>query len=169
MIHLYCGDGKGKTTCAMGLALRALRRDWRVVIAQFLKSEDSGERRILSGLSGVHLLPLPPEAPFTFAMTEAERAEAAERASALLDDAHALLAPGVLLVLDEVCPAIAAGLLPLHAVTGLLDACPAGAEVVLTGRAPDLALVARADYITEMKSRRHPYESGARARSGIEF
>ena len=73
MIQIYCGDGKGKTTAAMGLAVRAAGRGNPVVIAQFLKSADSGERLILGKLSGVTLLEIPDEMKFVFAMNEEEK------------------------------------------------------------------------------------------------
>ena len=76
LVHLYCGDGKGKTTCAMGLALRAAGRGMPVVIAQFLKSENSGERESLRRLPGINLLPLPEQVTFTFRMTPEEKEEA---------------------------------------------------------------------------------------------
>ena len=88
MIHLYCGNGKGKTTAAMGLALRAAGRGERVVIAQFLKGADSGERYALAQLSQVELLPLPEQVKFTFQMDEQERLEASRRSRALLEVAR---------------------------------------------------------------------------------
>lgn len=171
MVHIYCGDGKGKTTAAMGLALRAAGRGWGVVIAQFLKSEDSGERRALACVPGVTLLPLPERVKFSFQMDEADRREAAARFAALCDQCQGLAAAGEarMVILDEVCAAVNTGLLPLERVLALLDGLPAGAEAVLTGRDPHPALLARADYVTEMKKNRHPYEKGVRARSGIEF
>ena len=76
-VHLYCGDGKGKTTAAMGLALRAAGQGFAVGVAQFLKDGSSGECRALAGLAGVTLFPFLPEVPFTFAMTPERRGEAA--------------------------------------------------------------------------------------------
>ncbi len=171
MVHIYCGDGKGKTTAAMGLALRAAGRGWGVVVAQFLKGEDSGERRALACVPGVVLLPLPERVKFSFQMDEGERQEAAERFAALCDRCRALAAAGEvrMVILDEVCAAVNTGLLPLERVLALLDSLPAETEAVLTGREPHPALLARADYVTEMKKIRHPYEKGVRARSGIEF
>ncbi len=83
MIQIYCGDGKGKTTAAIGLAVRAAGRGNPVVIAQFLKSADSGERLILGKLSGVTLLEIPDEMKFVFAMNEEEKRAERERQTAL--------------------------------------------------------------------------------------
>ncbi|MCD7843020.1 MAG: cob(I)yrinic acid a,c-diamide adenosyltransferase, partial [Clostridiales bacterium] len=162
MVHIYCGDGKGKTTAAMGLALRAAGRGLGVVVAQFLKSEDTGERRALANVPGVVLLPLPERVKFSFQMDEADRRAAAERFVALCDRCQELAAAGEvrMVILDEVCAAVNTGLLPLERVLALLDGVPAETEVVLTGRDPHPALLDRADYLTEMKKIRHPYEKG---------
>ena len=91
MLQIYYGDGKGKTTAAFGLALRAAGRGRRVFIAQFLKSEDSGERRSMESVPHVLLLPLPEHLNFVWNMDVVERAEYEEYAGRLLDDT-ALLA-----------------------------------------------------------------------------
>ena len=159
MIHLYCGDGKGKTTAAMGLALRMAGRGKPVVIAQFLKGADSGERYALSLLPKVTLLPSTPE----------ERAAEQKRYLRLIAQARtaAREIPDGLLVLDEVCAAVNTCLLPLEEVLSCLEA--AACEVVLTGRDPAPELLARADYVTEMKKLRHPYDRGTAARQGVEW
>lgn len=171
MLHIYHGDGKGKTTCAFGLALRALGRGWTVTVVQFLKSEHSGERFALSSLPGATLLPLPERVTFSFRMTEEERAEARTRYAGQCAGALALARSGQarLLVLDEVCAALNTGLLTLDTVTSLLDALPPDTETVLTGRNPPEELLRRADYITEFVKQRHPYDRGVAAREGIEF
>ena len=157
MVHLYCGEGKGKTTAAMGLALRMAGRGKRVVVAQFLKGADSGERYALAMLPQVTLL------------TPEEREAEQARYLALAEQARTLGAqPDCgLLVLDEVCAAVNTGLLPLEEVISCLDR--AAGEVVLTGRDPDPALVGRADYITEMGKLRHPFDLGTAARPGVEY
>ena len=111
MIHLYYGDGKGKTTAAMGLALRMAGRGRQVVVAQFLKGADSGERAALTLLPNVRLLDVPGRVKFTFQLTEEERDADRLRARALLTDSLRLAsAPECgLLVLDEVCDAVDAG------------------------------------------------------------
>ena len=167
MIHLYCGNGKGKTTAAMGLALRAAGRGERVVIAQFLKGADSGERYALAKLLQVELLPLPEQVKFTFQMDEQERLEASRRCRALLEVARERAKDCFLLVLDEACAAVNSGLLPLEELLDCLDNLTC--EIVLTGRDPAPQLLERADYITQMEPLRHPYQRGITARKGIEW
>lgn len=171
MIHIYCGDGKGKTTCAFGLALRAAGRGRRVVIAQFLKSGDSGERDAIAHVPGVTLLEVPEQMKFTFLMNEEEKAAFSIQMRDILARAARLAEEGAcgLLVLDECCAAVSSGLLPVEEVLALLDAAPGALEVVITGRDPHPDLVERADYITEMKKIRHPFDKGVAAREGIEW
>lgn len=169
MIHIYCGEGKGKTTAAVGLAVRAAGRGRRVVFAQFLKGADSGERTVLGSLPTVTLLELPGEVRFTFSMGEAERRSEAVRQTGRFREAARLSAGADLLVLDELCAALNAGMVPLEDVTALLDGISEELEVVVTGRNPPEALTARADYITEMKKIKHPFDRGIRARKGIEW
>ena len=169
MIHLYYGDGKGKTSAAMGLALRMAGRGRQVIIAQFLKSSDSGERWALAALPNVLLLDAPERVKFTFQLTAEERLAEANRARLLLADSLRLAEETGcgLLVLDEVCDAVDTGLLPLETLLDALDHCPS--EIVLTGHQPCAALLERADYLTCLKKERHPYDQGCPARSGIEF
>lgn len=169
MVHLYLGDGKGKTTCAMGLALRAAGRDKRVVIAQFLKSENSGERTAFRRFANVTLLPIPDRVKFTFAMSGEEKKAAAEHAGRLLAAAEGLMTGCDLLVLDEICAAVHTGLLTPEQVMNLLDRRPQPLEIVLTGRDPVPEFYERADYITEMVKRKHPYDQGVAAREGVEY
>ena len=169
MLHIYCGDGKGKTTCAMGLAMRCAGRGGRVVVAQFLKTEDSGERIALGAVENVKLLPAPEEMKFLFAMTEKERIQTACEMTALFVHAAemALRKECDMLVLDELCGAVTEGMVPLDAVSAFLDEMEI--EVVITGRDPDQSLVDRADYVTEMRKIRHPYDRGIPARKGVEW
>ena len=168
MIHLYHGNGKGKTTAAMGLCLRMAGRGRSVAVAQFLKSSDSGERSALALLPNVRLLEVPDSVKFTFQLTPQERAEEQRRNQALLGQLRACCPPSDgLVVLDEVCDAVNAGLLPLEDLLAFLDSV--SAEVVLTGRDPAAELLSRADYVTNFTKERHPYDRGIAARSGVEF
>lgn len=171
MIHLYCGDGKGKTTAAMGLAMRSAGRGNRVVVAQFLKNADSGERAALSLLPSILLLDAPEIMKFVFQMTPGEKQAERERQTALFDAAVTLTSRerAGLLVLDEMCSAVNTGMVSLERVTEFLDHMPAGLEVVLTGRDPAPELERRADYITEMRKCKHPYDRGVAPRLGVEW
>ena len=170
-VHLYCGDGKGKTTAAVGLAVRFAGRGGKVVLAQFLKDGTSGECRALAKLDTVTMLAANPVRKFSFQMNEEEKqrtADAVQRTFAA-STGYAVREGVGLLILDEVCAAISCGFLDEQAVLDFLDSRPDTLEVVLTGRDPSEALQARADYITEMAKRRHPFDGGVAAREGIEW
>ena len=170
LVHLYCGDGKGKTTAAVGLAVRHSGRGGKVVFAQFLKDGTSGECRVLAKL-GVTVLAANPVGKFSFRMTEEEKAETAAALGRTFDAAtgFAVRERATLLVLDEVCAAVNCGFLAEKTLTEFLESRPDSLEVVLTGRDPSENLQMHADYITEMKKRRHPFDEGVAAREGIEF
>ena len=171
LIHIYCGDGKGKTTAAMGLAARCAGHGKGVVIAQFLKDGTSGECKTLARLDNVTILAANPCGKFSFHLQSDERvstADAIERTFRAACD-YAVRTGARLLVLDEVCTAVAYDFLPEENVIGFLDSKPEGLEVVLTGRNPTPDLMDRADYISEIMNRRHPYQKGVAAREDIEL
>ena len=170
-VHLYCGDGKGKTTAAVGLAVRAAGHGGAVVVAQFLKDGTSGECWSLSKLENVTLLAANPVRKFSFQMDEAEKRQTADavRRTFAAATGFAVREGARLLVLDEVCAAISCGFLDEQAVLDFLDSRPDTLEVVLTGRDPSDALRQRADYLTEMVKRRHPFDHGVAAREGVEW
>ena len=170
LIHLYCGGGKGKTTAAVGLTVRCAGHGNKVVFAQFLKDGTSGECRVLATL-GVTVLAANPVGKFSFRMTEEEKAETAAALGRTFDAAtgFAVRERATLLVLDEICAAVNCGFLPEKTLTEFLESRPDSLEVVLTGRDPSENLQVHADYITEMKKRRHPFDEGVAAREGIEF
>lgn len=165
MVHIYYGDGKGKTTAAMGLALRMAGRGQRVVVAQFLKGADSGERMALEQLDNVVVLAVPEQLPFSFQLTDGqrmtERVRYAQMLSRLAEERYGLL------VLDEVCDAVDVGLVAEEQVLSVLDT--AAGEVVLTGHRVSQGLLARADYVTCMAKQRHPFDFGQAARLGVEW
>ncbi len=169
MLHIYCGDGKGKTTCSMGLAVRAAGHGRKVVVAQFLKGGNSGERAVLEQLSTVTCIPVPETIKFVFAMNEQEKADTRAQMTAAFEQAVQAAQDDDLLVLDELCSAISTGMVPLETVLAFLDSRPTNLEVVITGRDPAPALQERADYITEMRKVRHPFDKGVNAREGVEW
>ena len=166
LVHLYWGEGKGKTTAAMGLALRALGQGMRVVIVQFLKTGTSGELGPLRQLGAV-VYSGKASAKFVSAMSEKERSETAVLQDEMLRSA--LPEDCDLLILDELCAARQHDMVSEKlAKEAVLDR-PSGREVVITGRKPEDWMLVAADYITEMGCRRHPYDRGIRARRGIEY
>lgn len=170
LVHLYYGDGKGKTTAAMGLALRALGRGYPVVIVQFLKRGDSGEIQALRHFERVTALAYPQLPGFSMRMTPEQKAACWKAHMELFQQAQQLCrqSPQGLLVLDEAVGACRKGLLDEQALLSFLDRRPAGWEIVLTGRDPSAQMLARADYATQMKKEKHPFDRGLAARDGIE-
>ena len=165
MLHLYWGDGKGKTTAAMGLALRALGHGRKVVIVQFLKDGTSGEIALLRA-AGAAVYACP-NAKFTWLMDENDKAQArAASADALT---KALAEPFDLLVLDEACAALKSNILDEALLRKAAAFAQNGREVVITGRDPAHWLAEAADYSTEMRAHKHPYTQGVAAREGIEY
>lgn len=169
MIHVYCGDGKGKTTAALGLILRHVGAGGRAVLAQFLKSAPTGE---LAALERLGVPVYRNELPHGFFpnMSEETKAKVREMHDSTLAKVTRLARANKcsLLVLDELNAALSLGLIDREAVLSLLQDY-GEAELVITGRDPDSEVLERADYVTEMKLVRHPYEKGVKARRGIEF
>ena len=165
MLHLYWGDGKGKTTAAMGLALRALGHGRRVVILQFLKDGSSGEIEMLRRCGAV--VYACPNAKFTWLMTDAERAEARRTNTRTLQTV--LQGSFDLLVLDEACAALKSNILDEALLRKAAAFAKGGREVVVTGRDPAPWLQDAADYSTEMQMHKHPYTQGIAAREGVEY
>ena len=171
MIHVYHGDGKGKTTAAMGLALRMLAAGRRVVVVQFLKDGESGEVRLLAEHFGVPVFAGKASDKFTWSMTSEELVATRELHDGNLASALAELegAQEGLLVLDEAVAACNHGLIEETALLDFLRRRPETLEVVLTGRDPSQHLLDAADYVTEMRKRKHPFDRGIAARRGVEF
>lgn len=167
-VHVYTGDGKGKTTAAIGLALRALNAGKRVYVAQFIKSSASGEIEAL-------------EAHFPGADAECfglgrfvrrdpskEDIEAAQRGIKRLQE---VLASGEydVVVADELNGALKAGLVTIDDILALIAIRPDHVELVITGRNADPRLIEQADLVTEMRKIKHYFDDGVVAREGIEF
>lgn len=171
MIHIYTGEGKGKTSAAMGLALRFSHTGKKVLIAQFLKDGLSGEICVLRQLNNIEVVSCKEKLKFTFQMTEEERKQAKVVTENYFHDiAEKTKKENIeFLVLDEVMAAISSGLLSESEVLGFLKTKPEGTEVVLTGRNPSGEMLKTADYVTEMKKIKHPYDKGVFAREGIEY
>ncbi len=170
LVHLYHGDGKGKTTAAVGLAIRAAGCGKHVLFVQFMKGGQTGELVILGQIPNMKVVRNKPCNKFSFAMTEAEKAELTRCHNALLGEAIIMTKDGQydLLVLDEAVGACAKNLLDEAMLQDFVQKKPETLELVLTGRNPSAFLLEAADYVTEMKKIKHPYEQGIPARVGIE-
>ena len=168
LVHLYCGDGKGKTTCGVGLTVRAAGSGRKVLFHQFLKDNSSSERKVLDQLDGVTVIPGKEYAKFSFQMTAPELEEVLENNDAVLKGIFDQAKDYDVLVLDEALYAIDKGLLSEGPVLEFLETRPAGLEVVLTGRNPSDQMKDHADYISEICKRKHPFDRGISARKGIE-
>lgn len=170
-VQIYTGDGKGKTTAAMGLALRAAGRGLRVRIVQFMKGRDTGELHALARIPGVEVYRTAECGKFYGAMNDAEKRAVKASCREMLDRVAGWLArrePDVL-ILDEAMGAIHCGALHTADFLALLDARPDTVELVLTGRRVPDALARRADLITEMVPLKHYFDAGVPGRKGIEY
>lgn len=168
LVLVFTGDGKGKTTAALGLALRAWGRGMRVLILQFLKGEcQAGELEAAARLDGLEIRPL--GAGFVFPGDDLERHRQAARGA--LAEAEAALTAGRhhLVVLDEILYALGLGLITLDDLLALLSLKPRGMHLVLTGRGAPPEILDRADLVTEMREIKHHYRAGVGAVKGIEF
>ena len=169
LVQVYTGDGKGKTTAALGLALRAAGHGLRVVIVQFLKGWPGyGE------LKGIDALPSVTIHPFGrpgWVHPDRPESEDYERATKALAYAREVITSSKadIVVLDEINVALDYGLLDLTQVLALLDDKPQHVEVILTGRSAHAHVIDRADLVTEMHKVKHPYDRGIVSRKGIEF
>ena len=171
LIHLYTGDGKGKTTAALGLMLRACGHGLRVVLVQFLKGSDTGELHALAKLPGIIVMRHTRDFGFYKFASDSDKTEIRRQNDANLSEAARLAAKGDcdLLVLDEICAAYNNGAFDRALADRLVMNKPPGLELVLTGRGAPPHYYIAADYVTEFVSRKHPYERGVDAREGIEY
>ncbi len=167
LIQIYTGDGKGKTTAALGLAMRAAGHDFKIAIIQFMKIWNYGEIKSLRRL-GIDLFRygtrefVDPKNPSPIDFDQARRA---------LSKAEELMRKGDydVLILDEINVAVDFNLIALKRVVDLLDKKPHNLELVLTGRNCPQELIERADLVSIIDEIKHPYKKGVEARKGIEF
>jgi len=171
LVHVYCGDGKGKTTASLGLAVRASAGGYQVVIAQFMKSWETGEIGFFSKIDNVTVLRGDYPTKFSKDYTKEERDAVLEENSRLFQKAAAMSLSNLptLLVLDEIIGSMDIALMDKEIVYEFLKNKPEYLEVVLTGRNPSSELIEIADYVSEIRKIKHPYEKGINARKGIEY
>ena len=169
LLIVFTGDGKGKTTAAVGLAVRALGAGLRTVILQFVKERESGEQRALALVAGDRIEVL--RLGSGFVRQKPPPAEALAAARQALALARARLTGGQfdLVVLDEIFPALAAGLVSEREILDLAALRPPQVYLVLTGRGAPQSVIEGADLVTEMRCIKHPHDRGVEAQPGIEL
>lgn len=169
LFHIYCGDGKGKTSAAVGLAVRAAGSGMKVLFTQLMKSGNSSELAELEKLENIKVLRGPAVRGFSWNMSDEAKNALCAETKAFLDDLRPKLAEYDMLVIDECCSAVTKGFMPLGSFLEFIASRPEGLELVITGREPPEEIVAAADYVSEIRKIKHPFDSGIKARRGIEF
>lgn len=170
--HIYFGDGKGKTTAALGLALRAAGHGKKVVIVQFLKSWDCGELHSLDAVENIKVIrEMPGKTSFVRDMSEEEKQQTKNAHDGSLRQALDEVDAGRcnLLILDEAIDAYGLGSLDESILFELIENKPFALELVLTGHGKNVRMIESADYVMEVTKVKHPYDKGILARKGIEW
>jgi cob(I)alamin adenosyltransferase len=169
LVQIFTGDGKGKTTAAVGTIIRALSHGLKVYVAVFMKGGvPSGEWTFLAGQPGIKIERFGVD---TFLNPENIKPEEREQAAGALRAAVQAVTGGEydLVVLDEINVAVGWKLISVQDVIDLIAKKPANVELILTGRRANAELMKRADLVTEMLKIKHPFDAGIKAREGIEF
>jgi cob(I)alamin adenosyltransferase len=166
-VHIYTGNGKGKTTAAIGLAVRAAGAGLKVCFISFVKGQPSSEFEALARLDTITV--------YRFGMPQfiQKVGSLADREEAMRGLREAIRVVGEtsfdLVILDELCVALDLGLIPLNDAAYLIDQKRPETELVITGRNAPQSLIDRADLVTEMRDVKHYFGDGVKARKGIEF
>ncbi|QWR76134.1 cob(I)yrinic acid a,c-diamide adenosyltransferase [Candidatus Magnetomonas plexicatena] len=166
-VQIYTGNGKGKTTAAVGQAVRAIGRGFRVFFAQFIKSKETGELIAFKSFGDLIVFKQYGKG-FVFGKPTTEDIKAAREG---FDEVTAAVLSGEyqIVVLDEINAAVSSRLIESAALIALIRNKPANVELILTGRAAADEVIAAADLVTECKEIKHYYNSAVAAREGIEF
>jgi cob(I)alamin adenosyltransferase len=166
-VQVYTGNGKGKTTAALGLALRAAGAGLKVHIAQFMKMGDYSEIQALQRFSDLITIKQYGMGKFVKGKPSPEEITAAQKG---FEKVRSVVDQGEhdVVIIEEGNMAVYFGLIPIMALLALIDSKPEHMEIIITGRNADAKLIERADLVTEMKEIKHYYEKGVPARVGIE-
>ena len=170
-IQIYTGNGKGKTTAALGQALRAVGRECKVYMVQFLKSFETGEL-----LSAPRLEPyfkifrFEKKRNFFWLLNDDEKAELKQEIERAVEFVKGVVRRNEcdILILDEILGALRNGLVELDEIKGILSMKPSSLEIILTGRDAPQELIDLADLVTEMREVKHYFKKGVESRTGIE-
>ncbi|MCH1981624.1 cob(I)yrinic acid a,c-diamide adenosyltransferase [Ruminococcus sp. OA3] len=169
-IHIYCGDGKGKTTTGMGLSTRAAGYGYKVLIYQFMKNNSTSERKILEKVPNIRFVDGLECEKFSFQMTEDEKKERKD----YYENQFKMLTQMIgdenfdMVFFDELIYTIRAGLFNEELLVDYLKNKPENLEIILTGQNPSQNLIDLADYVSEIRKIKHPFDQGLCSRKGIE-
>lgn len=180
LVHIYTGTGKGKTTAAFGLAIRALGSGMKVLVIQFLKGGyKSSELRTLSKIKNIKIVQLNQTSPVFWKKSVLNNKKAKEKAHQSLNKsivkglsyAETAITSGKfnMVILDEAVNLVSQGLVSEKKIVDLINKKPKKIELVLTGRGAWKKLINKSDYVTQMRLVKHPYKKGIKARQGIEY
>jgi len=171
LIQIYTGDGKGKTTAAVGQGIRACGRGFRVIMIQFLKTSDSGELEILEKVEGFDVYRFQTQEGFYWKLDKAGKQKVEAETKKALEFAEKVMSENScdMLILDEILGAFSNGLFDIERLLGLLGKKPGNMELIMTGRGAPKELIEKADLVTQMQKVKHPMDKGIGARRGIEY
>ena len=173
LIEVYTGNGKGKTTAAAGLILRAVGHNFKVLLVQFLKSGRSGEIKVLKKYFAdkVDILVSPGKCPLTRPLSKDELKNLQDLLFPFMKKVrkYILTKRYNLVILDEINNCLKLGLIPKEVVLDMLKEKPGSVELVLTGRSCPSEIIEAADLCSEILELKHPYKRGIKSRPGIEF
>lgn len=167
MLQIYCGDGKGKTTAAIGLGVRGAGSGMRVCLVQLMKGGFTSELDALALIPAIEVMRCDRDYGFVWNMNDEEKKQLIDCHNSLLK--RAFSGGYDMIILDEFNSAYQLGLLDRDAAAELILRDRSNAEIIITGREPDKIFTDAADYISELKCVKHPYQNGVTARKGIEF
>lgn len=172
LIQVYTGDGKGKTTAAIGQGIRAYGNGLKVIMVQFLKSGYTGELKVIEELGeNFKLYRFEKKRDFIWNLSDAEIEEVKQEVRQGFEFVKEVIAEGKcdVLILDEMMGVLSNGFITVDELKAELLSKKTNMEIVLTGRNVPEEIVEAADLVTEMKLIKHPFEKGIGARKGIEY
>ena len=171
LIHFYLGNGKGKTTALFGLAIRALGRNFKVLIVQVLKSRETGEIIYLNKLNeeNLNIIRINTCPKFSWEMTENEKEQTKYEITKGINEVKGFINNYDLVLFDELLNAQSINFIDENLIVDLINSKKSELELVFTGRKTSENLKECADYISVINAEKHPYEKGVKARLGIEF
>ena len=169
LVHLYCGDGKGKTTASIGLAIRAAGSGMKILFAQFLKDCTSCELNIIKNIPNFTVLCSQKNFDFYTLLSDTEKLHAKNEYISIFNQVKSIYKNYDMIILDEIIHAVNLNIISTQELLDFIDNAKDKSETILTGRNPTFIISEACDYVSEIFNMKHPYEQGIIARKGIEY